>query len=171
MRSARSLGSALAFGFRLTNKAVHPFIRRDYLQVEQAHYFAYEASTAIRLLRRSSAPQLIRPFLFSFSNKLLMIAILILVFMAFGVPYTAGTIVAGFSLGYLFVVVSPTPAGLGIVEGVLTLSLRSLGVPLEPAAVITLAFRGVTFWEPLFIGGYMFKRVNSTKETNIKEIN
>jgi uncharacterized membrane protein YbhN (UPF0104 family) len=34
----------------------------------------------------------------------------------------------------------------------MTLVLTSLNVPLASAAVITLAYRGVTFWFPLLLG-------------------
>jgi hypothetical protein len=66
-------------------------------------------------------------------------------------------LVAGFSIGYLFLIVSPTPAGLGIVEGALTITLSSMYIPLEAAAVITLVYRGFTFWVPLLVGMIAFR--------------
>ena len=42
-------------------------------------------------------------------------------------------------------------------EGVLTVTLRSLNVPLGSAAVITLAYRGFTFWLPLLFGIVAFR--------------
>lgn len=163
-RSAQLFARVMAWLARTCNRLLRPFLQREWWAEDQALAFALEASGCITLMRKASRTQLARPLAFSLSNKVLLIGILVLVFMAFQVPFSAGTIVAGFSLAYLYVIVSPTPAGVGVVEGVLTLSLRSLGVPLEPAAVITLAFRGVTFWEPLFIGGVMFRRVNGKKE-------
>ena len=44
-------------------------------------------------------------------------------FFAFDVDFTPATVVAGFSIAYLFLIVSPTPAGIGIVEGVMTVAL------------------------------------------------
>jgi uncharacterized protein (TIRG00374 family) len=85
-------------------------------------------------------------------------------FFAFDVSFSVGTIIAGFSIGYLFFVVSPTPAGLGIVEGALTLGLVSLNVPLNQAAAVTLAYRGVTFWVPLLIGVLSFRMVSGSKK-------
>jgi uncharacterized protein (TIRG00374 family) len=85
-------------------------------------------------------------------NKSILAVILGITFLAFDVPVTPGIVIAGFSIAYLFLIVSPTPAGIGIVEGVMTVALRSLEVPIESAAVITLAYRGVTFWFPLLIG-------------------
>ena len=49
------------------------------------------------------------------------------------------------------------PGGIGIAEGVFALTLRSLLVPLGAATVITLGFRGVTFWVPLVVGLFTFR--------------
>ena len=63
----------------------------------------------------------------------------------------------GFAIGYLFLIVSPTPSGLGVVEGVMTVVLSTLRVPLGAAALITLTYRAVTFWFPLAVGGVAFR--------------
>jgi hypothetical protein len=44
---------------------------------------------------------------------------------------------------------------------VTALVLASLGVPAEKAAVIALAFRGLTFWLPFGIGSFLLRRVKS----------
>ena len=75
--------------------------------------------------------------------------ILAVILPAFEVPFTAGTIIGGFSISYLFLIVSPTPSGIGIVEGIMPLALSSLSVPWSQAVIITLAYRGITFWLPL----------------------
>jgi hypothetical protein len=92
------------------------------------------------------------------------VVILALVFLAFNVPFSPGTIIAGFSIGYLFWIVSPTPAGIGFVEGGLALALTTLNVSLGAAAVITLAFRGITFWIPLLFGMIAFRVLPHTGE-------
>jgi hypothetical protein len=90
--------------------------------------------------------------LLALSGKSLLIIILFLVFMAFDVPVSAGTLIAGYSMAFLFTVVSPTPSGVGIVEGALTLTLASFYIPLSDAAVVAITYRGVTFWLPLVFG-------------------
>ena len=37
------------------------------------------------------------------------------------------------------------------------MALRSMYVPLEAAALITLAYRGITFWLPLLVGMVCFR--------------
>jgi uncharacterized protein (TIRG00374 family) len=100
------------------------------------------------------------------SNKLLLVGILLLMFLSFNVTFSIGTLIAGFSIGYLFFVVSPTPSGIGFVEGALTLALVSLYVPVSKAAAVALAYRGITFWIPLLIGMLAFRFVSRDLSLN-----
>jgi uncharacterized protein (TIRG00374 family) len=82
-------------------------------------------------------------------------------FLAFHQPIKFGPLIAGFAVGILFLVVSPVPMGIGVVEGVMSLVYISLGVPSRAATVITLAFRGLTFWLPFAIGFVLLRRVKT----------
>jgi uncharacterized protein (TIRG00374 family) len=82
-------------------------------------------------------------------------------FLAFHQPITLGPLVAGYAMGFLFLVVSPIPMGVGVVEGMMVLTYTSLGVPSSQATVITLAFRGLTCWMPFFVGFLLLRRVKS----------
>jgi glycosyltransferase 2 family protein len=151
VRSAQALERVLVMAARAVNYVVRPFIGRDYLSEARAHTFATEAAEGLSALRTGWRDYL-QPAGISLIGKGLLISILYLTFLAFDQPVSADTLIGGFSIGSLFVIVSPTPYGLGIVEGVMTLALKSLGVPLEAATVITLAYRGVTFWLPFGYG-------------------
>jgi hypothetical protein len=161
-RSGQRLGDFLAKGTRFVNRIVKPFIHRQYLSEERAYEFAFEASDALKSLEHRRL-NLFIPFGLAVTSKILLMVILLLMFIAFEVPLSPGTLVAGFSLGYLFLIVSPTPAGIGFVEGGLTLALGSLGVPLGQAAVVALSYRGITFWLPLAFGAYAFRLLAKTK--------
>ena len=150
-RSGTALGNVLAKMARFINRMAKPFIHRDYLSEERAHEFAKEMSEDLRLLPQKSY-SLIKPLLYAFANKALMMGILAVCFLSFNVPFTAGTIIGGFSIAYLFLIVSPTPSGIGIVEGIMPLALSSLRVPWSQAVIVTLAYRGITFWFPLGVG-------------------
>jgi uncharacterized protein (TIRG00374 family) len=130
-RSAARLGNALAWLAHLINRIMRPFIHRDYLQEERVQYYAEEISQGI--------------------------CVLAFTFLTLGTPFTIGTLVAGFAISYLFLIVSPTPSGLGVMEGVMTLVLTTLGVKLEAAALITLTYRFITFWFPLTVGAVAFR--------------
>ncbi len=163
MRSAQEMGRALAWMARLVNRLVHPFLRREYLSEKRAHEFAHDAAEGLHELRRNPRALLL-PFALALSNKAFLISIMLFVFLAFKIPFSPGTLIAGFSVGYLFLIVSPTPSGIGVVEGVLTLVLSTLYVPLGAAWVITLAYRGITFWLPLFFGLFAFRYLSHSGE-------
>ncbi|HEY2982222.1 MAG TPA: lysylphosphatidylglycerol synthase transmembrane domain-containing protein, partial [Anaerolineales bacterium] len=89
-RSATQLGSALESMARFVNRIAQPLIHRPYLQPERAHEFAREIAEGFSGLteaHRSWVP----PFLWGLLNKGLLMAILMLAFLAFKVPFSAGT--------------------------------------------------------------------------------
>ncbi len=151
MQSAVALGNVLAKMTRFLNRVLRPFIHRDYLSESRAREFAHDAADGL-IKMRSEPKSMLLPLFLAFTNKTALIIILTLVFLAFKIPISIGTIIACFSIGYLFVIVSPTPAGIGVVEGALTLALTSMYISLEDAAIITLSYRGITFWLPLLFG-------------------
>ena len=155
-RSAERLGDALAWMARLVNRVVRPFIHRDYLQEERAHYFAAEVAEGVAMLR-GKRREMLWPLLFAWNNFALLICVLAFTFLAWGTPFSVGTLVGGFAIAYLFLIVSPTPSGLGVVEGVMTIALNTLRVEWAAAVLITLTYRLITFWFPLAVGGVAFR--------------
>lgn len=151
LRSAESLEKTLTRLARLVNR-FSDLIHRQLVAEARVREFAREFSRGIQEAR-NKPDELVFPAILALTNKALLITIFFLVFRAFQVPLTTGTLIAGFSIGYLFWIVSPTPAGIGLVEGALTVVLSSLYIPLSAAAVVALAFRGITFWIPLAFGG------------------
>jgi uncharacterized protein (TIRG00374 family) len=158
-RSTERMGAFLARLVRMVNKVMRPFIRRNYLKEERAHAFAYEMADGLTALPNSPRGWL-KPFFLALLNKGLMISILLCAFLAFQVSYSPGTIIGGYAIGYLFMIVSPTPAGIGVVEGVLPLALRSLRVAWSQAVLITLVYRAMTFWVPLGVGALAFRNLH-----------
>jgi len=161
-QSTAALEKSLDWLARLVNRIVRPFNKTDYLSEERAHTFASEAYKGLSILRKDPA-KILPPILLGLSSKFLLLLNFLMMFLAFKVPISPGTIVAGFSLGYLFYIVSPTPAGLGFVEGALPLALRSMYIPLGTGVVITIAYRAFTFWLPLLVGMLSFRWMSSTK--------
>jgi uncharacterized protein (TIRG00374 family) len=167
-RSVEAMGNFLARIARLVNAITRPFIHRDYLQEERAHEFARELAEGLAAL--PDRPRgFIKPMFLALLNKGLLVSIFLSAFLAFHVPYTVGTIFGGFAIGYMFMVVSPTPAGIGIVEGVLPLGLSSLRVPWSDAVLITLTYRAFTFWIPLAVGAFAF-RILHLEDNNSSEV-
>lgn len=167
-RSAEALGRALAWMVGLVNAGSRFFVKRDYLSEKRAHEFARDAAQGLKEIRANPA-NLLAPIVLALANKIILITVFTLIFLSFDVPFTLGTIIAGFSVSYLFLIVSPTPSGIGVVEGILTLTLRSLNVPLGAAAVIALAYRGVSFWFPLIVGMFSFRIMGESKNIDTPE--
>lgn len=159
-RSADALGNVLARIAHAINRALKPFLHRDYLSEARAHAFAAEVAEGLADLPDHSAQRLLRPLLHALFGKALLICILLCAFLSFDVPFSAGTIIAGWAIGFLFLIISPTPSGIGIVEGLMPLTLTSLRVPYEAAVVVTLAYRAVTFWFLLAVGAWAFRRLH-----------
>ena len=160
LRSGEELGRALGGFARQLNRLLRPFLRREYLSIDRATQIGRDSALGLQEIRRN-ASHLAWVYLLALNNKAILIAIFWLMFVAFGAAAAPGTIIAGFSVAFLFTVVAPTPAGIGIVEGVLPLSLSSMYVPLQSATVITLAYRGLTFWLPLFWGMFCMRLLGS----------
>ncbi|KPL73563.1 hypothetical protein ADN00_14565 [Ornatilinea apprima] len=150
------LGKSLAWLAKKANWLAGKFKRKKRLDVAEAYSFAEDISAGVAVLR-ANPRQLVIPVILGMTNKGLLITVLLMLFLAFGVPVSGGTVIGGFALGYLFTIVSLTPSGIGMMEGVMALVLRSLGVNLEEAAILTLAFRAITFWLPFIIGMAAFR--------------
>jgi uncharacterized protein (TIRG00374 family) len=162
-RSEERLGRLLAKLARGINRLVNFFRKGEYLSEDRAYEFAHEVSDGFSGLTESPA-SLVRPILWGIFDKTLLMLVMVFSFLSFEVPFSAEIIVAGFSIAYLFLIVSPTPSGIGIVEGIMPLALTSLNVNWSQAVVITLAYRAVTFWIPLLVGAYAFRSLHTGRE-------
>lgn len=86
--------------------------------------------------------------------------------LAFQLPFSLSNILIGYTIATLFWVVSITPQGIGVVEAIVPLVLVSLGTDSAKATVVTLAFRGLSFWLPLAIGAVTVRRIKSFQNGN-----
>ncbi len=141
---------------RIANRLHLPdFLPDDWVQHTASEFI--EASLAVA----SHPDRLLRTLLISLCAYVVDIASLYCLFLAFHRPVGFGILVAGFSMGILFWIVSVTPQGIGVVEGMMALVFTSLGIPADRATVIAIAFRALTFWLPLFIGFILARRLRA----------
>ncbi len=146
------------------NSGTRLILKRDLVSRAQIGEFVshfVEASQVLRASKRAMA----RPVFHAILVDALEIAVLGACFGAFpgasGAPVSPELLLVGYSIGTLFLVVSITPQGLGVVEGVMTAIFVSLGVPLERAAVVVLVYRGLSLWLPL-VAGFLVLRWTPT---------
>ncbi|MDR3710167.1 MAG: phosphatidylglycerol lysyltransferase domain-containing protein [Capsulimonadaceae bacterium] len=111
--------------------------------------------SAVRAMRRRW-PDLIATFLISLVMFAVMLATLAMLFPAFGqplnTPHAWSMLCAGFVVGMLFWIVSPTPQGIGFVEAGIYFTLHTMGMDKHVALWISLSFRALSFWIPLIAG-------------------
>jgi uncharacterized protein (TIRG00374 family) len=149
---------------RTVNGALARFKRPPALKGGWAEESASEFSEAAAAIAQSPAG-LRNTVVLALLSHLADIASLYMLFMAFNQPVGTGVLVATYAMGILFWIISIVPNGIGVVEGVMTLVIVSLGAPAEKATVITLAFRGLSFWLPFAIGFFMLRRLRAFRTT------
>ena len=167
-KSQRRLGYLLSSVTRWFNRLVRPIFHRDLIIVGNAYNLSVEIAEGIKTIR-AKPKKIIWPFLFSLNNKAILICVLAFTFMSLGVPYSVGTIVGGYSISQLFYYVSPTPGGVGFVEGLFPLILRTLRVPIGKAMLITLVYRAITLWFPLLVGFISFRILQNKNGASAKK--
>lgn len=143
----------LSWGVVTLNRLGKRLIKRHLFRVTQAIRFSTEFSQAAAL--RHGGRKLIRPIFHTFLVDALDMAVLGSCFVAFpseGKQISLAMLIAGYSIGVLFMAVAITPQGVGVVEGAMTAAFVSLGVPTARAAIAILAYRGISFWFPLLTG-------------------
>jgi len=145
---------------RLLNNLTTRFQRRNILEASWAEITADEFTEAARAIV-AHPTRLWRTLAIALFAHALNLACLFTLFLAFHQTVSLGVLVAGYAMGMLFLIVSITPQGIGVVEGVMTLVFTSLMVPPTQSAVVSLAFRGLTFWLPLLIGFILLRRVKT----------
>jgi glycosyltransferase 2 family protein len=90
-------------------------------------------------------------------NHLVKLLCLYLLFYSFGYHIKPSVLLAGYIIGIVVLIVSPTPNGIGFVEGSMVIVFTALGVPREIAATATLIYRGFAFWIPFFVGLFLLQ--------------
>ena len=161
IQASPKLGTIIPEILQWVNRILRPILRRDLIERKRYDAFARDITEGLQHVKRTPG-LLILPGVLALTRKLCMMAILFLVAKAFGQSFPLDTLIAGFTTSYLFIIASITPSGVGFVEGALTLYLRALGVPLAIAAVISVAYRGITFWLTLAYGIIAIRWVGHT---------
>lgn len=123
-------------------------------------HFAHSAELALANPSRLLAPAAVATL-----AHLLDWASLHIMLHAFGIDADLGTSLIAFSVCLLYWIVSPTPDGVGFVEAAVALSLVTIGVAEQHEAIAAaVAFRGITLYLPIIIGGFCLPRLAARKK-------
>ena len=144
---------------RLVN-GIGRWVKRPLLLSEQwAEKNAQDFSGAASAIRAHPS-QLAITLLIALGLHLTSVASLYCLFQAFHQTPTPVILVVGYAMSFLFMIVSPTPSGIGVVEVIVPLVYSSLGVPAAAGTAITLSFRGLSFWLPMLLGFFLLKQLS-----------
>jgi phosphatidylglycerol lysyltransferase len=154
------LHSLLAWLQRLGDRAARWIRRPSFLAADWAERTAFEFTEAAAAIG-DHPTRLVRTLGVALLMHLIDLISLYTLFLAFHGPVTIGLLVAGYAIGVLFWIIAITPQGIGVVEGVMALVYASLGIPGPTATIVVLAFRGLTFWLPMFLGFLLLRRIKA----------
>jgi hypothetical protein len=86
---------------------------------------------------------------------------------SFGHVISPIDLLVAYGLANILAAIPITPAGLGIIEGVLIPTLYGFGVPHAQAILAVLAYRLVNFWIPIPVGGVAYATLMWRKENGL----
>lgn len=174
-----ALGSLLLLGYarpgwlrallegvqQLLNRVARRFRQRPPLPADWAANHTAEYAGAARQLSQRPR-QLLLTALIALLGHLAALASLYAIFRAFYEAPAAGVLLVGYTMTFLFTVISPTPNGAGVVEALIPTIYIALEVPAAPATAITLAYRGLSYWLPLLAGFALLRRLDLFQPRN-----
>lgn len=102
----------------------------------------------------------------AFLVHLINLLTLTFIFLAFAGNFNFFAILATYVGGILFTIISITPQGVGVAETIMITTMRAYGIDFSTATVITLAFRGLLYLLPMFIGFYFFSHLELKRQVN-----
>jgi len=156
IRSADQLERAFLWLVDLANRLLQPLFKRAVINRTKAQNLALDIADGLLHIRHSPR-KLILPVLLALIRKAMMVITLFFVSLAFHNPFGIDTLLASFSVSYLFIIASITPAGVGFVEGAMVLIQNAMGVDPLTSTAIALAYRGITFWMTLAYGFFAIR--------------
>ena len=83
---------------------------------------------------------------------------------AFGHTISPIDLLVAYGLANILAAIPLTPAGLGVIEGVLIPTLVGFGVPHSQAILAVIAYRLVNFWIPIPVGGVAYASLQWRRE-------
>jgi uncharacterized protein (TIRG00374 family) len=140
-------------------KVIAKLFRQGNIDLDQIAKISLEVGSKLENNNKLILPSFERIFW----SQLINLITFAFVYLAFANRLSMLGILAGYVSGLLFTIISITPQGVGVAEAVMITTLHSFGIDISEAAVITLAYRGILYWLPLFPGFYFFSHLELRK--------
>ncbi len=152
LRAPTRLERAATWLAERVNRLSRRLLRREIVSIERIDQMGANAADGLTSMRQKGPKAQLGLLLYGLAGQVLLAGVLAATLLAFGQPASPTIVLGGLSMAGLFSVVSPTPLGLGVVEGAVAVVLASLGLAPGAALFVSLAFRGLTLWLPVLIG-------------------
>lgn len=165
----KSLKSVIVFGVNVANYFSRSILKKEAIERQRVEA-AMSHITTLKSVLKEKKIVFLNPFLYSFLGHLLHFLVLWVIFLSFGTMVSPIVALIGYVISVVFIVVSFTPSGIGIVEPLMILYFVSSGISVELATIATFVFRGVVFWLPFFLGFFAIRKMHKNNFNSLSKI-
>lgn len=166
----------LVFGILISLAGRKKFINRLYEKIQKVRFLKKRFERVIQNIRQQGlAKEEVNLLIFLNSNKRTVVKVFLFQLLVFlsdaftvyalfrgvGLPVSAMVILLGLMSTRIVAVLPFLPGALILFESSMSFFFVSLGIPLATAVVVTLLFRLLSFWFPIPIGLFLYRRWNS----------
>ena len=141
------------------NKLIHLFHRRrpEAINVARAQVVFDELHENYQIYKKDWRA-LRRPFLYTMLANVTEIAVLYVVYIAFGHFVNVGAVILAYAVANFAGLISVLPAGIGVYEGLMTGVLVATGIPAELSIPVTIMYRVINMTIQLTPGYYFYQK-------------
>lgn len=161
--SEKISGQIVKFSANFINFFSRRFVRKEVIDKKKSQLTIGQIKV-LRLVINEKKRIFLAPFFYSLFGHLLHFLVFYIIFLAFGSAVSPLVALIGYIISVVFIVVSFTPSGVGIVEPLMILYFVSAGISVELATIVTFVFRGVVFWLPFFLGFLAIRQMRKTSK-------
>ena len=134
-------------------------LRRNIIDIRMINEYIYEA-IGISKGFYSSIKAFLKMIPLSTTYHLINIAVLFLAFFSFGITLDVFQAISLYGIIFLFTVVSPTPYGIGVVEGFAHVAAVNMDLDPSISLIAILIYRFAVLWMPSIAGLFTLKNRN-----------
>lgn len=159
LESRRRIKAALTNITKLLNRLIH-LVRPHYpetINIAGAQE-TFEELHDNYMLFKKNLPALKKPFIYMLIANVTEIAVLYVVYIAFGELVNVGAVILAYAVANFAGLISVLPAGIGIYEGLMTGVLVATGIPAELSIPVTVMYRVVNMSIQLTPGYYFYQK-------------
>lgn len=133
------------------------FAKRDIIDNRKVKKYTQEVIDMSTNFHRSII-KFISTLKFSLFQHLIYIAVLYMIYRAYGSDMTITSLIMVYSVLTLFTTIAPTPQGIGFAEGLSQLAAVSIGLGGATSFASIMTYRIFTVWTPALIGSLLLRK-------------